>query len=334
MRALVTGATGRIGSALVPLLLGAGHRVTALVEPGDRRRQLLPPQVDVVVGSLESAKALRRALDGVEAVAHLAALTAPGRGRPREYFASILDGTFGLLDAVARSGGVRRFVYASSVSIYFAYPDRPPRFTPVTEAHPPQPSTAYGAAKMAAECLVLAAWRERALPALVLRLANTIATGEIVAHSGTFARSVRLGAAREWYGRPGPRLRWEREAHRVLTAVAAPDDSLLAVADAAGRSPVLEVADRRDVAAAFALGLEEGAPAGLVLNVGPRAPYAQAHLARHLGERLGLEVVPVTLPGMGGTWTTDSARARHLLGYQPLRTTFTMVDEAAPSRTG
>jgi dihydroflavonol-4-reductase len=55
---VVTGATGHLGSALVRLLLEAGHPVRALVLPGDPAEQWLPQGVEKVYGNLLDAASL------------------------------------------------------------------------------------------------------------------------------------------------------------------------------------------------------------------------------------------------------------------------------------
>ena len=72
---LVTGATGFVGSHLVERLVEGGVRVRALVRSTSDVSRLERLGVERTVGSLEDAGALVRALEGVEVVFHLAALT-------------------------------------------------------------------------------------------------------------------------------------------------------------------------------------------------------------------------------------------------------------------
>ncbi|NNH57910.1 NAD(P)H-binding protein [Rhizobium laguerreae] len=72
MRVVVTGATGVIGRRVVPILLGAGHRVTALVRPQSERGANVPSGCDVVVASLFEEAPLAKAIVGHEAVINLA----------------------------------------------------------------------------------------------------------------------------------------------------------------------------------------------------------------------------------------------------------------------
>ena len=71
MRVLITGATGLIGRALVPILLGEGHRLIALVRSEERARSLLGAEVETVAPS-SGVKSLREALERSDAVVNLA----------------------------------------------------------------------------------------------------------------------------------------------------------------------------------------------------------------------------------------------------------------------
>jgi NADH dehydrogenase len=108
---LVTGATGTVGTALLPQLLAAGHDVRALVR--DPRR--LGPQrvnVQLAFGDLGEPRALRHALRGVDTVIHLAAAIRDQGERRVEEINGL--GTLRLLRA-AEDAGVDRFVFFSAI---------------------------------------------------------------------------------------------------------------------------------------------------------------------------------------------------------------------------
>lgn len=122
MRALVTGATGFVGAAVGRALLGEGWQVRALVRIGSDRRNIRSLAVEPVVGDLTDPASLERALEGCEAVFHVAAdyrLWAPD---PRQLYRTNLEGTGNLLDA-ARRAAVRRIIYTSSVATVGLPPD-------------------------------------------------------------------------------------------------------------------------------------------------------------------------------------------------------------------
>lgn len=150
-RLAVTGGAGYVGSALVPFLIRRGYEVSVIDlflygedvfdGIGDRRA------LRTVKGDIRDESLLRRALDGVDGVIHLACISNdpsfeldPALGRSINYEAFL-----GLLRAV-RDSGVRRFIYASSSSVYGV------RSEPnVREDSPCEPLTDYSKYKLACE---------------------------------------------------------------------------------------------------------------------------------------------------------------------------------------
>jgi dihydroflavonol-4-reductase len=115
VRALVTGATGFVGSAVARHLLRNGHTVRVLARPGSDRRNLQGLDVQVAEGDLTKAASLLPACDGCDALFHVAAdyrLWAPD---PAELYRANVEGTRSILEA-ARKVGVPRIVYTSSVA--------------------------------------------------------------------------------------------------------------------------------------------------------------------------------------------------------------------------
>jgi len=163
MRVLVTGASGYIGGAVVESLRTSGHEPVALVH-----RQAVAGDVESRQGDLLVAESLATALDGIDAVCHLAALSS-GResfARPVEYFRVNVSGTLALLDAMA-AADVRQLAFASTAAIYGT-----PEKQPMSEDLPDNPPHPYAASKAAAEAAI--AWQARtgALSASILRIFN------------------------------------------------------------------------------------------------------------------------------------------------------------------
>jgi UDP-glucose 4-epimerase len=160
---LLTGATGLVGSRLLPRLAEAGCDCRALV----RRDLELAPQITAVRGDLEAPETLPQALEGVEAVVHLAALFRTDD--EDAIWRANLEGTRNLIAAAETHAPGARFIMASTGNVYNADAPRPSR-----ESDPCAPSAAYPASKVAAEELL----RASALTWSILRLPFVYGDGD------------------------------------------------------------------------------------------------------------------------------------------------------------
>ena len=156
---LVTGGAGFIGSHVVERLLAQGHRVRVLdnFSTGSRANLVFARgdrQLEVIRGDLANLKAVERAVRGVAAVFHQAAMRSVPRSvaDPLGANASNVTGTLHVLHAAARQRKKPRVVFASSSSVYGERPDLPKR-----EDQPTAPISPYAATKVAGE-LYAAVW--------------------------------------------------------------------------------------------------------------------------------------------------------------------------------
>ena len=113
-RALVTGATGFIGSHVAMHLRDAGFEVRGLVRPGGTPGSALPDGIEPVQGDVRDPAAVRRAADGTEAIFHVAAIYALSRRRAAQVRAVNVGGTQVVIDAARRAGVP--MVHTSSVA--------------------------------------------------------------------------------------------------------------------------------------------------------------------------------------------------------------------------
>src|SRR5689334_11930630 len=169
VRTLVTGGCGFIGANLVPMLVGRGADVRIL----DNFALAGPDRVagtgaDDVEGDIRDRDAVSRAMDGVEAVIHLAAFgnVVDSIAEPHDNFDVNARGTLVVLDGAARAG-VRRFVFASTGGALIG--DASP---PVDERSVPRPISPYGASKLAGEGYCHAYRGSYGLETVALRFAN------------------------------------------------------------------------------------------------------------------------------------------------------------------
>lgn len=145
-RVLVTGASGRVGRHVVDAL--AGEREVTVFD-------LVPPAQDVpfIEGDVLHLDAVRKAMEGQDAVIHLAAVDLGVPARPEAYFGTNVMGTWNTVQA-AREAGIVKVVLASSISavgVGEMRPDFPPESLPVDEAHAMKPAHAYGIGKLVVE---------------------------------------------------------------------------------------------------------------------------------------------------------------------------------------
>jgi nucleoside-diphosphate-sugar epimerase len=163
--ALITGATGFIGSHLATRLLREGHEVRVLCRK-ESTKKLLPEiagRAKTAVGDLKDRESLDHAVEGATHVYHCAGQVADW-GDDAEFNAANIQGTSWLLESASRHK-VTRFVHLSSIAV-FGVPS-PAKF---------DDSTPYGAGldpysrtKIEGEKLALSAYREKGVPVTVLR---------------------------------------------------------------------------------------------------------------------------------------------------------------------
>lgn len=165
MRVLVTGAGGNLGRAAVPALIEAGHSPLLF----DFRP--LDTDQDFVEGDVRDAAALARAMDGVDAVVHAAALHGIHlQAWSAEDFWSInVTGTFNVYEA-ARDAGVPHVVLGSSMVVYGDIGGGDERWQAVTEDSPLRPTNLYGLTKVLSEDIARYHATAGAISTVALRL--------------------------------------------------------------------------------------------------------------------------------------------------------------------
>lgn len=187
--ALVTGAAGFLGQALVAALRAKGVRVRALVRR-PCRAFADDPGVDAVIGDLGDPAIVSHAVEGVRVVYHVGAAM---RGGPREFEAGTTWGTRNIVEACLRHA-TERLVHVSSLSVLDHAGRDPAARIDEASAYEPRPHLrgAYTRTKLEAERTVLAAIREAGLPAVVLRPGQIFGPGaERTTPNGTIAIASR-----------------------------------------------------------------------------------------------------------------------------------------------
>lgn len=183
--ALVTGATGFLGSALVRRLVAEGCVVRVLVRKPAQWLQSLS-QVQIVVGDLGDPEIVDHAIAGVRTVYHVGAAM---RGSPEQFRAGTTVAVLNVIESVLRHA-VPRLVYVSSLSVMDHAGRREGTVLRENSAYEPHPQRRglYTQTKLEAERSVIDAMAHRGLPAVILRPGQIFGTGtERVPPNGVIA---------------------------------------------------------------------------------------------------------------------------------------------------
>lgn len=144
---LVTGATGFVGSHLLPLLIGQGWHVNSAVRSNSDRLPLNAHPLRV--GNIDGDTSWYHALQGIDTVIHLAArahILHDNTPNPEaEFFQINTQGTANLVEQCIQAG-VKHFIFISSIGAMASLSHQP-----LTEKSPCQPDTPYGRSKLQAE---------------------------------------------------------------------------------------------------------------------------------------------------------------------------------------
>jgi len=175
-KVLVTGSDGFIGSHLVEKLVDEGAVVRAFVCYNSFNSwgwlEALPPErldsIEVFAGDIRDQGRVHAALQGMDAVFHLAALIGIPYSyhSPESYVSTNVTGTLNVLLS-ARAHGLERVLVTSTSEVYGSARD-----VPIDEAHPLSPQSPYSATKIAADGLAESFHRSFGLPVVIARPFN------------------------------------------------------------------------------------------------------------------------------------------------------------------
>jgi len=331
-RILITGGAGFIGSHVSDLLLRCGHSVRALdmlceqVHGPDRRRpDYLDAGVELVVGDVRDAEAVRKALQGIDVVFHFATIVGVGQSMYQiaDYVSTNNMGTAVLLEALVRQP-VERLVVASSMSIYgeglyctkdgccIADADRTPEQlkksdwemrgrdgdvlepVPTPESKTPALASVYALSKYDQERMCLMIGRAYGIPSVALRFFNAFGTRQALSNPYTGVLAI--------------------FASRLLN-----DNPPLIYEDGNQKRDFVSV---RDVAEACRLAMTVPEAAGHVFNIASGRQYRVKDVASLMARVLGK---PGIEPQVSGKYRVGDIRhcfadislAGRVLGFEP-----------------
>lgn len=293
---LVTGADGFIGSHLTEALVRAGYDVRAFVLYNSFNSwgwlDRCPPEVqgkfEVFAGDVRDPNGVRTAMQGCDAVLHLAALIAIPYSyhSPDTYVDTNVKGTLNILQA-ARDLGVSRVIHTSTSEVYGTA-----RFVPITEAHPLQGQSPYSASKIGADQLAYSFYASFGLPVVTVRPFNTY----------------------------GPRQSARAVIPTIITQIASGQRRIKLGAV----SPTRDFNYVQDTVGGFMAALRSDAGAGEVVNFGSNFEISVGDTAQLIAEAMGASIEIETdeqrlRPANSEVerlWA-DNTKARELFGWSP-----------------
>ncbi len=330
-RILITGGAGFIGSHLADDLLTRGHdvrvfdNIAAQVHGKDGARpEYLNEDVELQIGDVRDREALRKALNGIDAVFHLAAVVGVGQSmyEVAKYTSVNNEGTAILLEELIKNR-VDRLVVASSMSLYgeglyetvdgqlISGTERTQeqlrahdwelrdldgnvlKPVPTPETKPPTLASIYALSKFDQEQMCLLIGRAYNIPTVALRFFNVYGPRQALSNPYTGVLAI--------------------FASRLLN-----DKAPLIFEDGLQKRDFVSV---YDIAQACRLALEVPEAVGKVFNVGSGRQFA----IRELAERMAAVMGKAIEPEVSGKYRVGDIRhcfadislARHVLGYEP-----------------
>ncbi|WP_394771717.1 NAD-dependent epimerase/dehydratase family protein [Lacisediminihabitans sp.] len=154
MRIAVTGATGKLGRAVVERLRTSGHFVIALDIVGARGPEFTQVDFTDYGQTVDALFGINDRHDGLDAVVHLAAAPAGGILPDSQTFHNNMSATFNVFQA-ARRAGIKNIVYASSETVLGIPFETPPPYIPVDEEYDTRPESIYSLTKHLEEQLAI-----------------------------------------------------------------------------------------------------------------------------------------------------------------------------------
>jgi nucleoside-diphosphate-sugar epimerase len=304
---LVTGAAGKVGRHLIPVLLDAGYSVRAL----QHRTPVEAEGAEILEGSISDAHLVKQLLDGMDAVCHLATSK-----EDRKHFLDIsIRGTFNLLDACKECGHIQQFILAGGdAALGIFYYENP---VPLTDDAPLRAYPGYYAFSKVLEETMCTQYRiQYGLPVTNLRFSWIHAEDDILAYMTL--RKPNFG---------GPSWRSLAQTPEQKEYFEKDMDGVGNLLHPNGKPYVRHIVGIGDVVDSFLRAIGNPRAVGETFNIAAPAPFAYNDLSRYIAGKLNLPVVDFVLDGFHD-FTIDTSKARSVLGCPLKYDIFTIVDEA------
>jgi NAD dependent epimerase/dehydratase len=292
---LVTGAGGFIGSHLTEHLVELGANVKAFVRYNSRNNwgllELLPKEkldeIEVIMGDLKDADAVRHAAKNVDIIFHLGSLIAIPYSyiHPRETIETNILGALNVLMA-AEENNIEKIIHTSTSEVYGTA-----RYVPIDENHPLQGQSPYSASKIGADKIAESFYRSFDVPVAIIRPFNTF----------------------------GPRQSARAVIPTIITQALTREKIFLG-----SLHPTRDYTYVNDVVEAFIKVAESHKSIGEVINIGSNFEISIGDLINKIISLMGKNAEIITDPArvrpqdseVERLWC-DNSKARRLLGWTP-----------------
>lgn len=309
-KVLVTGGAGYIGAHVAAELLKSGYSIRIYDDFSNGLHRRVDGKFrDIVEGDMLDRVKLLAALDGIDAVIHLAAKKAVEESvkDPLKYYENNVGGTLNLLGAMAAKG-VKQLVYSSSAAVY-----SPNDKEAVVEDDPTAPLSPYGASKLLAEQLISSVGSAEQISNISLRYFNVV--GSNIAEFGDNSKdnlvpkvflALKNGKRPQIYGSDYP----------------TPDGTC-----------IRDYIHVQDLALAHLAALKrvESGYVSQVYNVGSGKGYSVKEMMNQISKSIGRDINPEFSPARAGDSPKLIAsidKIKEQLGWSPKASLEEMIDSA------
>ena len=303
----VTGASGKLGQHMMPLLEARGLHVRALVH----RTPVDGKNVDSIKGSIVDPQAARELVRGADAVVHLATM----KEDPDTFFDVSIRGTFNLLDA-CREEGIQQFVLLSGdavMGIWFY-----PQPIPIDENHPLAAYPGYYAfSKVVEETMAQQYTVQYGVPVSILRSSWIFERDDLLHH---FSLLENVDPAEKGHG-------FGEVSDDILALLEAKQERMPILVDAQGVPYYRHIVHVDDVIQAFDRMLGNPSAVGQSFNIAAPAAFEYGAAAEYLSKKMGVPTVEIACPGYH-SFAINTTKARSVLGYAPENDFFRIADRA------